>query len=77
MFRGSATYSHPGGRRIGSRTRTAHIPRWIGSLSHLDTTLAKLLSRKQELIARLQQENIGPDDDEIERLLDKIEGGLG
>jgi hypothetical protein len=31
------------------------------------TTLAKLLAQKQELIARLQQEDIGPEEhDEIE-----------
>jgi hypothetical protein len=38
------------------------------------TTLAKLLAQKQELIAQLQQEDIGPDErNEIERLLEKIE----
>jgi hypothetical protein len=38
------------------------------------TTLAKLLAQKQELIARLQHEDIGPEErDEIERLLEKIE----
>jgi ATP-dependent exoDNAse (exonuclease V) alpha subunit len=41
------------------------------------TTLAKLLAQKQELIARLQQEDIGPEErDEIERLLEKIEAAL-
>jgi hypothetical protein len=41
------------------------------------TTLAKLLAQKQELIARLQQEDIGPEErDEIERLLEKIETAL-
>ena len=35
------------------------------------TTLAKLLSQKQELTERLQQEDIGPEErDEIGRLLD-------
>jgi hypothetical protein len=41
------------------------------------TALAKLLVQKQELIARLQQEDIGPEErDEIERLLEKIEAAL-
>jgi hypothetical protein len=41
------------------------------------TTLAKLLAQKQELIAQLQQEDIGPEErDEIERLLEKIEAAL-
>ncbi len=41
------------------------------------TTLAKLLAQKQELIARLQQEEIGPEEhDEIERLLEEIEAAL-
>jgi hypothetical protein len=41
------------------------------------TTLAKLLAQKQELVARLQQEDIGPEErDEIERLLEKIEAAL-
>ena len=49
------------------------------------TTLAKLLAQKQELIARLQHEDIGPEQhedigpeerDEIERLLEKIETAL-
>jgi len=41
------------------------------------TTLAKLLAQKQELIARLQQEDVGPEErDEIERLLEKIEAAL-
>jgi hypothetical protein len=36
-----------------------------------------LLAQKQELIARLQQEDIGPEErDEIERLLEKIEAAL-
>jgi hypothetical protein len=50
------------------------------------TTLAKLLSQKQELIERLQQEDIGPEErDEIGRLLEQSmrhwtlldEAGLG
>ena len=41
------------------------------------TTLAKLLAQKQELIARLQQEDVGPEErDEIERLPEKIEAAL-
>jgi hypothetical protein len=41
------------------------------------TTLANLLAQKQELIARLQHEDIGPEErDEIERLLEKIETAL-
>jgi hypothetical protein len=36
-----------------------------------------LLAQKQELIARLQHEDIGPEErDEIERLLEKIETAL-
>jgi hypothetical protein len=43
------------------------------------TTLAKkLLAQKQELIARLQREDIVSEEhDEIERLLEKIEAALG
>jgi hypothetical protein len=41
------------------------------------TTLAKLLSQKQELIERLQQEDIGPEErDEIGRLLEHINAVL-
>ena len=41
------------------------------------TTLDKLLAQKQELMERLQQEAIGPEDrDEIERLLERIEVAL-
>ena len=41
------------------------------------TTLAKLLAEKQELVARLQQDDIGPEErNEIERLLEKIEAAL-
>jgi hypothetical protein len=41
------------------------------------TTLDKLLAQKQELIERLQQEDIGPEErDEIERLLERIEVAL-
>jgi hypothetical protein len=41
------------------------------------TTLGKLLAQKQELIERLQQDDIGPEErDEIERLLEKIETAL-
>jgi hypothetical protein len=41
------------------------------------TTLAKLLSQKQELIERLQQEDIGPEErDEIGRLLNRINAAL-
>src|ERR1700732_3136153 len=41
------------------------------------TTLDKLLAQKQELMERLQQEDIGPEErDEIERLLERIEVAL-
>jgi hypothetical protein len=41
------------------------------------TTLGKLLAQKQELIDRLQEDEIGPEErDEIERLLEKIEAAL-
>ena len=41
------------------------------------TTLAKLLAQKQELVDRLQEEDIGPEErDEIERLLEKINTAL-
>ena len=43
----------------------------------IKTALAKLLAQKEELIAQLQQEDIGPEErDEIERLLEKIEAAL-
>jgi len=43
----------------------------------ISSTLAKLLSQKQKLIERLQQEDTGPEErDEIERLLDQINAAL-
>jgi len=41
------------------------------------TTFAKLLARKQQLVERLQQEDLGPHErDEIERLLAEIDTAL-
>ena len=41
------------------------------------TTFAKLLARKQQLVQRLQQEDLGPHErDEIERLLAEIDTAL-
>jgi hypothetical protein len=47
------------------------------SFDHLKLRPPPALAQKQELIARLQQEDIGPEEhDEIERLLEKIEAAL-
>ena len=51
--------------------------RRIATLILMTTTLDKLLAEKQELLERLQQEDIGPAErDEIERLLENVEAAL-
>jgi hypothetical protein len=41
------------------------------------TTVAKLLARKQQLLQRLQEDDLGPHErDEIERLLSEIDTAL-
>jgi len=41
------------------------------------TTVAKLLARKQQLLQRLQEDDLGPHErDEIERLLSEIDKAL-
>jgi hypothetical protein len=65
IFASQQPQSLPGRKR----SRTTHIPRWVGSWSHSDDDPGKVACAEPGIV--------GPEErDEIERLLEKIETAL-